>query len=371
MMRIVLPFAEGLAEQIVKEYFNMHMSDALISPAVGGTMWAASAALIGWSGRKLQKEGNVQRVPLMGVMGAFVFAAQMINFTIPATGSSGHLGGGLLLAILLGPYAAFITIASVLAVQALFFADGGLLAMGCNIFNLGFFPCFIAYPFIYKYIVGNRATGGRLMTGAIIGAVAGLLMGAAAVVFQTIASGVTELTFLPFMGMMLPIHLAIGIVEGLVTAAVAAFVWQARPDMLDLQIQTESTGRLSRRMAIASLVAATLLVGGVAAWFASGHPDGLEWSIAQVTGSDELEAPESGIYGSLSQVQEKTAVLPDYGFAESAEAEADEESGEAWPAVSAGTTTSGLLGGAITLFLVALIGLVLTRLRPRETKSAA
>jgi cobalt/nickel transport system permease protein len=371
MLENVLPPHRYRAVKNERKFFNMHMSDALISPATGGVMWAASAALIGWSGRKLQKEGNEQRVPLMGVMGAFVFAAQMINFSIPGTGSSGHLGGGLLLAILLGPYAAFITISSVLAVQALFFADGGLLAMGCNIFNLGFFPCFIAYPFIYKYIVGNRATGGRLMFGAVVGAVVGLLMGATAVVLQAIASGVTELNFLPFMGMMLPIHFAIGIVEGLVTAAVATFVWQARPDMLDLQIQTESTSRLSRRMVLASLLAATLLVGGVAAWFASGHPDGLEWSIAQVTGTDELDAPESGVYGSLSKVQAKTAVLPDYGFAESPDAEAAEASGEGWPAVSAGTTTSGLVGGAITLALVALIGLVLTRLRPRQAKSSA
>jgi cobalt/nickel transport system permease protein len=68
---------------------------------------------------------------------AFIFTAQMINFTIPGTGSSGHLGGGMILAILLGPYAGFLTMASVLAVQALFFADGGLMALGCNIFNLG------------------------------------------------------------------------------------------------------------------------------------------------------------------------------------------------------------------------------------------
>ena len=99
-------------------------------------------------------------VPLMGVLGAFIFAAQMLNFTIPATGSSGHLGGGMILAILLGPYAAFLVMASVLTVQALFFADGGLLALGCNIFNLGFFPCFIAYPFIYKKIVGAPADPG-------------------------------------------------------------------------------------------------------------------------------------------------------------------------------------------------------------------
>ena len=91
----------------------------------------------------------------MGVAGAFVFAAQMLNFAIPGTGSSGHLGGALLLAILLGPEAAFLVMASILAVQALFFADGGLLALGCNIFNLGFFPAFVAYPLVYRRIVGD------------------------------------------------------------------------------------------------------------------------------------------------------------------------------------------------------------------------
>jgi cobalt/nickel transport system permease protein len=123
----------------------MHMADALISPAVGGGMWAATGALLAYSARKVTQEIDDRKVPLMGVLGAFVFAAQMINFTIPGTGSSGHLGGGMILTVLLGPYAAFLVTASVLTVQALFFADGGLLALGCNIFNLGFFPAFIAY----------------------------------------------------------------------------------------------------------------------------------------------------------------------------------------------------------------------------------
>src|SRR5574340_236299 len=144
----------------------MHMADALISPAVGGTMWAATAGLTAYSAKKLQKELDEHKVPLMGVLGAFIFAAQMINFTIPATGSSGHLGGGMILSILLGPYAAFLTIASVLMVQALFFADGGLLALGCNIFNLGFFPCFIAYPLIYKKLVGERPGPRTILAGA-------------------------------------------------------------------------------------------------------------------------------------------------------------------------------------------------------------
>ena len=137
----------------------MHMADALISPAVGGTMWVATAAVTVYCAKKVREENDPAKIPLMGVLGAFIFAAQMLNFTIPGTGSSGHLGGGLILAILLGPEAAFLTIASVLGVQALFFADGGLLALGCNIFNLGFSPAFVAYP-LFKKIVGDSWSTG-------------------------------------------------------------------------------------------------------------------------------------------------------------------------------------------------------------------
>ena len=102
----------------------MHMADALLSPAVGATMWAASAAALAVAARRVRADDDEGKVPLMGVLGAFLFAAQMINFAIPGTGSSGHLGGGMILAILLGPPAAFLTLASVLTVQALFFGAG-------------------------------------------------------------------------------------------------------------------------------------------------------------------------------------------------------------------------------------------------------
>lgn len=104
----------------------MHMADSLLSPAVGTMMWGATTGLVAYSVKKLKRDDDDSRVPLMGVLGAFVFAAQMINFSIPGTGSSGHLGGGLLLAILLGPYRAFLTMLSILALQALLFADGVL-----------------------------------------------------------------------------------------------------------------------------------------------------------------------------------------------------------------------------------------------------
>ena len=104
----------------------MHMSDALISPAVAGVMATASTGLIAYSVYKTKDELEEKKIPLMGVMGAFVFAAQMINFTIPGTGSSGHIGGGLLLASILGPAPAFLVMSTVLIIQALFFADGGV-----------------------------------------------------------------------------------------------------------------------------------------------------------------------------------------------------------------------------------------------------
>jgi cobalt/nickel transport system permease protein len=107
----------------------MHMADALLSPPVGAVFWVVSAGFIGYAAKKISAENDVAKTPLMGVMGAFIFAAQMINFAIPGTGSSGHIGGGLLLTVLLGPWRAFITLASVLVIQCLFFADGGLLAL--------------------------------------------------------------------------------------------------------------------------------------------------------------------------------------------------------------------------------------------------
>ena len=343
----------------------MHMSDALISPAVGGTMWVAAAGLVGYSARKMRHCLDSSRVPLMGVMGAFVFAAQMVNFTIPGTGSSGHLGGGLLLAILLGPSAGLITIASILTVQAMFFADGGLLALGSNIVNLGLFPCFIAYPLVYLPLVGKKPGRGRIALAATAAAVVGLQLGALGVVTETTMSGIADLPFAKFLLLMLPIHLAIGLVEGLVTAAVATFVWQARPGVLELADSPgHGRGRLGP-VAVCLLVAA-IVTGGLVSWFASSHPDGLEWSIARTSGRQELAESTDGLHVALKRVQERTALLPDYDFAKTQEpargGPAPEESSRGqWFAPNAGTTVSGLVGGGITLLLVFLAGWALRR----------
>ena len=348
----------------------MHMADALVSPAVGGAMWAATAGLTVYSARKLKKDLDEHLVPLMGVLGAFIFAAQMLNFTIPATGSSGHLGGGMILAILLGPYAAFLVMASVLTIQALFFADGGLLALGCNIFNLGFFPCFIAYPFIYRKIVGQQPTQGRILLGAMAAAILGLQMGAFGVMLETLFSGISELPFSSFLLLMLPIHLGIGIVEGLVTAAVVSFVWKAHPHTLTMAASSPSTRAHSHKPLLIGLALFAVVAGGLLSWFASTHPDGLEWSIKGVSGQEELEAPKAGVHGAMAWVQQHLAFLPDYDFKKpAAEKEGKPEEGKAakgteeetWPAVSAGKSLAGILGAALTLLMVGAIGFGLRR----------
>jgi cobalt/nickel transport system permease protein len=300
----------------------------------------------------------------MAVLGAFIFAAQMINFTIPATGSSGHLGGGLILAVILGPYAGFLTIASVLVVQALFFADGGLLALGCNILNMGFFPCFIAYPLIYKKIAGDQEKKEMVVAGAMIGAIVALQLGALAVVAETYFSGISELPFQTFALLMQPIHLAIGIVEGAASAAVILFVLKARPDILKGEVsRTRAAGILSYKALASVFLAAALLTGAGLSILASGYPDGLEWSIERVAGQPDVAEPASQLHRSLENIQSKTALFPDYSLAGSISAgeTAHEEGGAEGATSSWGTSLSGLVGGLLTLFLAGAIWLLVKR----------
>lgn len=334
----------------------MHMADALLSPAVGATFWAASLGGISYSVKKLKDNIDDKMMPLMGVLGAFIFSAQMINFTIPATGSSGHLGGGLLLSVILGPYAAFIVMASVLIIQALFFADGGLLALGCNIWNLGFYTCFVAYPFIFKPLV-KKLEGKRLFVASVLAAVIGLQLGAFSVVIQTTLSGKSELPFGNFALLMQPIHLAIGVIEGIVTAAVINFVKKIRPEVLENSLgQKQIPANLSIKKLFVILLFVTVITGGVVSWYASENPDGLEWSIEKVYGKAELPEKESAIVSILKNIQEKIAFLPDYSFkkAEKAEHPRDLEQKENSKIanVDVGTSVSGILGSLIVLVLV-------------------
>jgi len=253
----------------------------------------------------------------------------------------------------LGPEAAFLVISSVLTVQALFMADGGLLALGCNVFNLGFFPAFVAYP-LFRRIVGDRWTTGRIFGGSIAAAEVGLLLGAFGVVLQTTLSGVSSLPLSYFVAAMIPIHVAIGLVEGLVTAAVVLFVRQAQPELLARNAERKPVAGLNLKPVLVGVALAAVLSGAAFSWFASTHPDGLEWSIAKVSGSEEFAGKASeSIHQTLAALQEKTAFLPDYGFKTTAAAPEAEPS---WPSPNAGTSVAGAVGAILTLLVAVAVG---------------
>lgn len=346
----------------------MHMSDALLSPAVGGAMYAVSAVSIAYAVQKVKKDDwGEKNLPMMAVAGAFTFAAQMINFTIPGTGSSGHIGGGILLAGLLGGTPAVVTLTAVLLIQCLFFADGGLLALGANIFNMGVIPCLLVCPLIFRPILRKGVTHKRIMIASVVSCVVGLQLGAFCVVLQTLASGVTELPFHTFVLLMQPIHLAIGFVEGIITAGILNFVYQMRPeiliDILDRQVLSDDgkaykeesagdkAGSMSAKKVILIFAVLAILVGGGLSLYASANPDGLEWSVEKTAGAAELKE-EGAVQKVLGGIQQKIAILPDYDF----------KNGR-----GKGTSFAGVVGAGITCLLIGAAGWGISR--AKGTKS--
>jgi len=334
----------------------MHMTDALLSPAVGGALCAASVGALAYSTLKIRRDELCEKkVPVMAVAGAFVFAAQMINFTIPVTGSSGHIGGGILLSGLLGGPGALLTISAVLVIQSLFFADGGLLALGCNIFNMGVVPCLLVYPALFKPIVKKGINPKTLTVASIAAVVAGLQLGAFFVVLETLLSGITRLPFTAFLLLMQPIHLAIGLVEGVVTAAVLNFVFRMRPELLSSSVDGKKiAGTVSIRNIMLAMAACTVVVAGILSLFASANPDGLEWAMLKTAGTTELEA--SGIvHEQAARIQQSTAFLPDYTYAST-----DGED----PAM--GTTIAGLVGISLTFVLSGATALAISAIKKKK-----
>ena len=315
----------------------MHMSDALLSPATAGVMYAASGAAVAVSVMKLRRSIVPVKVADAGVMGAFVFAAQMVNFAIPGTGSSGHICGGMLLSAVLGPFLGFLTLAGVLVVQCLLFADGGILAFGANLWNMAFYGCLLGGGMIWPLALRGEVSRGKIFAACIAGNVVALQLGAFSVTLQTLASGVTELPFGAFVAVMQPIHFVIGAVEGAITASVLCFILESRPEMLALRSRPSSS-RFSRIAVLSVLAASAFSIGGLLSLAASSSPDGLEWSMRRVAGTTELDRAGAA-HLKASQVQDKVAVLPDYALPDS-------------DAVG-GNVLSGLLGTGIVLALCA------------------
>lgn len=289
------------------------MADALLSTPVAVTASLTAAALICVAGSKVKKNTREEIIPLMGVMGAFVFAAQMVNFSIPGTGSSGHIVGGVLLAAMLGPWAAFLTLSSVLIIQCLIFADGGLMALGCNIINMAAMSTLVAYPLIFKPIAGMSISPGRLIGASLAACIVGLELGAVMVTVETSLSGITALPAAKFLLLMTAIHLAIGVGEGLATGAILSFVARTQPDLLSpVSRPNEISDRRKMKKLLIGFAIATIIVGGGIAFLASTDPDGLEWSILKMTGSTDLPADQSTVASAMSGIQSATSIMPDY-----------------------------------------------------------
>lgn len=328
-----------LASGILSSPAPMHIPDGFLSIVVSAICWVLTAVGVGVSLWRSGKTLGGRQVPLMGVLAAFIFAAQMLNFTV-AGGTSGHLIGGALAAILLGPWAGILTLTTVVAIQALVFQDGGLLVMGANILNMGIISVLVAYG-VYRGVTA-LARGQRwgLFVGGFSAAWLSVVIASVATAVQLAFSGTSPL------GVALPamagVHVLIGIGEGLITVGALAFVAAARRDLLPALSGVEGgpSDKPVRGLGWAAVGLTIALAVTLFAPLASEYPDGLE-RVAEDLGFGEaaLDAPY--------------AIIPDYVF----------------PGLSEESPAATILAGIVGALIVAVLGLgiaaAVARLRKR------
>ena len=263
----------------------MHIPDGFLSVLVSVVFWALSILAIGYSLRRLGKDMDERQVPMMGVLAAAIFAGQMLNFAV-AGGTSGHLLGATLATVLLGPWAAVLVMTCVVGIQALVFQDGGLLAMGANIFNMGVIGVFVAYTVYQTVQKLARGKSWGIFVGGFAAAWLSIVIAALAAALQLALSGTSPANIaVPAMA---GIHAIIGIGEGLITLGALAFIAATRPDLVKKRETGAAQGKL---VWIVGLVIALFLA--IASPLASSHPDGLEW-VAEQKGF--LDAAQGSVY---------------------------------------------------------------------------
>ena len=266
----------------------MHLGNGIICPVTGIPMLVIAGATAFYAYKKAKKDFSKNKIAYTATLTSLVFALQMINFSIPQTGSSGHIIGGVLLAILLGPYAAFLAMCSILIVQSLFFADGSLIALGCNIINMGAIACFVAYPLFYKPFEKTN----KSILGIMLASIMALQLGSIAVVIEGALSGSIAFdSILKFTGLMQAIHLPIGIVEGIFTTIITIAAKN-----IDYRKMSCIYGGLG------------LILAGLISQLASQNPDGLEWSLLNIQ-SSIIPQVQGQLYLISNAIQNKTAFL--------------------------------------------------------------
>ena len=244
---------------------QLHIPDGFLSIAVSLAFWLITLIFLALAARRVQQDFDDRQTPLMGVLAAFIFAAQMLNFPI-AGGTSGHLLGGALAAIILGPWAAILVMATVIAAQALLFQDGGFLVMGANIFNMGVLTALVGFG-LYRSTLRGSARARLIVAG--FAAWLSVMAGALSTSLQLWLSGTAALPVV--VPAMLGVHAFIGIGEALITVGALAFLLKTRPDLLS---DAEVRGHGGRGWIVAGAFITLLTV--ILAPLASVYPDGLE-----------------------------------------------------------------------------------------------
>lgn len=307
----------------------LHIPDGFLSISVAVIFWLISIIMVSIAVIKTNKTLGEKQIPLMGIMAAFIFAAQMLNFPV-AGGTSGHFLGGALASIVLGPWEGILVMTAVVAVQGFLFQDGGLLVMGANIFNMGILTTIIGFG-LYRLVI-NRNEGLKY---TVIGAASWLATITAALFtsLQLWLSGTTRLEIV--VPAMLGIHALIGIGEAIITIAAVGFIEKTRPDLL---LHSEKTSTSSRVWIIAGITISLLTI--LISPLASGDPDGLE-RIAE-----DIGFLDSGVSSPYS-------ILPDYTLPFLGD-------------LGISTIVAGLVGAFVVFFILFLLGRILIKKANRE-----
>jgi cobalt/nickel transport system permease protein len=340
------------------------MANELLSvPVATGTL-AIAAAGLGIICRKVRRLITSDKIALMGILGAFVFAAQMVNFRLPAMpGTSGHMIGAVLLAVILGPHLGAIVIASVVIVQCLIFQDGGLLALGCNLINMALVPSYLGY-FVYKTATTGPFSSLRVYVAAVLACLVAVEAGAVLVPIQAGLSGVLVVPFSTFVVTMLGVHFLVGFVEGLITVTVLGYLQQIRPDIVP-----DSLGgkvRLSNKALLITLAIFTVVTAAGFSLLASGMPDALEWSYAERPDQPDFEpavANENSTIAAVDDFQSKYSPMPNYTKRTSAlgrTTEVETETAAGW------TSFAGVAGSGLTMVLIWLTARILIKKQPQK-----
>jgi len=326
---------------------------------------AFAAGGIGLVCRKVKATMANERSAVMGIMGAFVFAAQMINIQLPAMpGTSGHMIGAVLLAILLGPHAGALVMSSVIIVQCLIFQDGGLLALGCNLLNMALLPSYVGYG-IYQMITRTSASPRRLALATMAATFVTVQMAAVLIPIQAQISGVLAVPFSVFLGTMLAVHVLVGLMEGLLTIAVLQYLSQLRPGLSVVPLPGRS--RLSKKATLGTVAALALLMATLLSLFASDLPDGLEWAYADRPDQPGFEPMVGLMPQSMERVEDlhaRFAPIPDYTRRGRP---LGQENVEPLEAASAWTSFAGVAGSLLTMGLVWLVSMIIRKRKQRTT----